>query len=1078
MSEGLPVSSCLDDETLAALVEGRLDDVRRNHAMSHIGRCNDCYDMLADVATALPEFEAAFAVTVPAANVAPARRRRFFIGAAVLSAAAVLVLAVAVPLWRSRAFGARPELAELVSAEPSARPVDGRLTGGFAWAPFDAVRGVASSPSPGVQIAAAHLEQAVSRERSASNLAAFGTSRLLVDDIPAAIAALEEATALDRSRPEYWSDLASAYLARAQTPGMESNLPRALDAVDTAIAERHSLPEAWFNKAVILEKLGLVDQARDAWTTYLGLDPSSSWRAEAEQRRNALGRPAPSSGKILDVEPARQKLFGALLDAWSSRVAAHAPDDETRAALRSAADEIAAASDDRMPADLIASIERASGSAAAKQAMAQGAGAFVRAERAMAKNDFDVATSELAVARPSLQRMRSPLAMVSEYDEAVISYRRAGTDDAYQRLLPLRDAAAAAGYRAIVGRMDWMLGLIDSLQGRQALASTRYNAAVGDFAAAADPANAVTAQALQATVLDALGESDRAWPLRIAAMRATRRSGVFLTASLSASQQGLNRAALVFAETALTIARQAGSAPNIADGLRAEATLHAALGDTAAVPALLAQAHSWVADRQEPAWNRVRAEIALAEAKAARGPEVGGALLAADAAIEYFTQTNARLRLPELYDIRSRLHHRAGNDEAATEDARRGLDILDAERANVARGADQATFEATGRNLAADLTVLVTTGSAADTFGVIDRSRGRDLDSDVRRPTLADVRKALPAATAFIEFVVGDEASCAWIATRDTVHFERIPIGRAALADLIRAAGPPRGDAGAVLTLSRTLMWPIETVARRATRLVIVPDGPLYALSFGALRLETGEYVIARHSVLMAPSALHWMSSTMQLRGFDVPPRNIAAIGAPRLDADRYPGLAALPQAQAEVAEIVDDYPGHALRLEGEQATRAAVIEAASRADVLHFAGHSVVNALVPDASFLALAGAEPSRLTASDIRRLHFSSLRLVVLASCDSATSGRADLDSPLSLSRAFMAAGVPAVVGSLWLASDRASRVLFDGFHREFARTGDAAEALRRAQMTLATSADPTMSAARQWAGFVVTGGSKPE
>jgi CHAT domain-containing protein len=167
-------------------------------------------------------------------------------------------------------------------------------------------------------------------------------------------------------------------------------------------------------------------------------------------------------------------------------------------------------------------------------------------------------------------------------------------------------------------------------------------------------------------------------------------------------------------------------------------------------------------------------------------------------------------------------------------------------------------------------------------------------------------------------------------------------------------------------------------------------------------------------------------------------------------------------------------YGSEATVLKGAAADRSAVVGALGGGSVIHIAAHAVSHAWVSDASYVALAGPAPSRLTAADVRALDLGPAEVVVLAACDTAAGGRPTLDSPLSLSRAFLAAGARAVVGSLWRVSDRATRVLSTRFHEEFVRTGDAALSLQRAQLALATSADQSLNAPRQWGAFVVLGG----
>lgn len=70
--------------------------------------------------------------------------------------------------------------------------------------------------------------------------------------------------------------------------------------------------------------------------------------------------------------------------------------------------------------------------------------------------------------------------------------------------------------------------------------------------------------------------------------------------------------------------------------------------------------------------------------------------------------------------------------------------------------------------------------------------------------------------------------------------------------------------------------------------------------------------------------------------------------------------------------------------------------------------------------------------------------------------------------------MQAGVPTVIATPWDVDDRASRRLLAIFHREFARSGDAARSLRTAQVAMLRSDDPTLRHPDDWAGLVALGG----
>ena len=71
-----------------------------------------------------------------------------------------------------------------------------------------------------------------------------------------------------------WSDLAAAQYAAALA-GRASLYPEALASTDRALAIDGRHAEALFNRALILERLGLRGEARTAWLRYLECNDSS-----------------------------------------------------------------------------------------------------------------------------------------------------------------------------------------------------------------------------------------------------------------------------------------------------------------------------------------------------------------------------------------------------------------------------------------------------------------------------------------------------------------------------------------------------------------------------------------------------------------------------------------------------------------------------------------------------------------------------------------------------------------------------------------------------------------------------------
>jgi CHAT domain-containing protein/tetratricopeptide (TPR) repeat protein len=1077
---------CLEDETLAALIDGGLDESTRREVLWHLDTCQACYDLFIEsTETESDGSEIVPLRTVPAATTAPvstdiltASGRSTFVRSIVAAAALVAIAASTWLFWPAQA-GSRPELRGLVAAVGEIRATEGRLTGGFAWAPLDvATRGgnlVATLPR--VQIAAAELDEAQRNGRSARTLAAYGTSRLVLRDWDAGVAALEEATGLAPDRADFWSDLASAYLARAAMPGRATDVPRALEAAETALALDSSLLEALFNRAVALERLSLKDQARDAWNLYLERDHSSAWRAEAEERLAAMSAPAATTPEA-ELESMRQRFFDRLLPEWG-RAAIDTDGAEALTALRDAAARIDAGSTDTFAGDTVRAIERTLTSRASRTRLARAHAMLGEGQQHHRNRQYDEALASFRGARSAFDGADTPMALVAAFNEGTVHQLRSDLRGAVSVLEPVRAELVRRSYPWMLSRVSSALATIAALEARHSEARAYYDEALRASEGARDLTHRSAVLRYYAATHDATGDAWSGWPLRVEGLSHDRSPGSLLSAGLSASNLGWLHAASVLNNAALAAARHAGVETNVADALRVEALTQARLGNHTGARALLAEARTLVASHPEPSWARLRAEVALAEAQTAAAPDAAAALVSATDALSYFANTAISIRLPEAYLVRAQLHRHLQDVASATADIHAGLAVVRATRHTLRPGLQQAQFDEVGRRLANELVSLAASDDEADrAFAAVEESRGRDLrDVAADAVGIDRLREVMPRNVGLAEYVVTDESTYLWVVSPRGRRFHRIDAGRDLLAKLVRDVTPPRAEPEAAARLANLLLSDVTAALAADDTLVIVPDGPLHALPFTLLPAGAGERLIDRHAIVMSPSASHWLDATERLAPLQDRPRSVVALGNPSLDRAEYPRLETLPLAELESHAVAGHYPQPAGTFVGDAATREALLDGIRTADVTHFAGHAVVNASLDDASYLALAGRAPSRLTAQELRQLQGVRSRLVVLAACESADGSGRLQSGPMSLSRALLAAGVPTVVANVWPVSDRASRLLFDAFHEMYARTGDAPVALRHAQRLLASSPDATLSAPRQWAGFVVMGGVSP-
>jgi CHAT domain-containing protein len=156
----------------------------------------------------------------------------------------------------------------------------------------------------------------------------------------------------------------------------------------------------------------------------------------------------------------------------------------------------------------------------------------------------------------------------------------------------------------------------------------------------------------------------------------------------------------------------------------------------------------------------------------------------------------------------------------------------------------------------------------------------------------------------------------------------------------------------------------------------------------------------------------------------------------------------------------------------GTNATRLRLL---GGAPVMHVAAPSYRNELYPSLSRLVLND-EPGRrysgaVKSDEIARRPMTTTRLVVLDEIRARQSYRTA--GSFDLATAFLAAGVPAVLGTLPGADESATRELMVGFHREVAGQASAAEALSRVQRNALKQNGGRLGA---WTALVIYGSDR--
>ena len=397
--------------------------------------------------------------------------------------------------------------------------------------------------------------------------------------------------------------------------------------------------------------------------------------------------------------------------------------------------------------------------------------------------------------------------------------------------------------------------------------------------------------------------------------------------------------------------------------------------------------------------------------------------------------------------------------------------------------------------------------------------------------TLDEVQqRLLDDDTVLLEYVLGDERSYVWVATRSSLlSFELAPrqeieASARKLHELIASRQMIYGESVATRTerqakadaqipaqtdlLSKLILGPLAGKLEKK-RLLVVADGALQYVPFQMLTApDTGNYLLQKYEIVNLPSAstLALLKSVAANRKpasksvavladpvFEVDdPRVVSNIKSIRpssndvhlasRDAGISPDGAQIPRLIASGAEadgIIAMAPWYTgFKAVGFDANREIVFgPQLANYRIIHFATHGLINSERPELSGIVLSlfdsEGHPQNgfLRLHDIYNLHLPA-DLVVLSACSTGLGKDVRGEGLIGLTRGFMYAGASGVIASLWKVDDDATAELMKQFYEALFQKGMApAAALRYAQLTL--SQNKRWQSPYYWAGFVIQG-----
>jgi CHAT domain-containing protein len=1065
----------------------------RDRVARHVLRCGECKDVIEAISHHWEEAGGKRSEAAP--------HRWVAIAAGVLVA---VLLGAGGTIWWLWPGRGQSGIADLVKAAQGRRLVEARLSGGFAWAPVSDVRGGPSSVDPG-RLAIAGVAARLRGTLGAADLQGddhtLGIAYLLLGSPDEAVTKLDAAAEALPEDPIVLSDLAAGRIELGKSTAHARDFLRALDLAERALAKSPALVEARFNKALALEAIGLKDAAIEAWDDYAKADRGTPWATEAQSRAKRLREiPKPelwdryaeafaracTSNDVPGIETLMrghpQEASEALmtgLGRWADLLLAGDPSAAN--ALDATANGAAVMTrivGDPLVEDAVAEI-KSSATAASTRQLAEAHRDLAHGRAALDDMRTAEASRLLALASAQLGKVQSPYRDVAELYRFSCEYYIGPAPDFASRIAVLIRRHPEANKSLVGSRARWLEGLASSVAGTTTQTLSSLAAASQGLSALGFSADAAFVRSVEATVLWMLGRWDLAWDkqraafMELAAISDARRAQVVIgAAAKQAELQGERFAALTIGRAVLAKSKEHDSAFDRCDGLAWFASAAERAGQDAEAQDALREGRALLDRVADPsARARLDTELSLVESRLIVAQNPAEAIVAADRAIAWLQSVHKENFLAEAYGIRARAKERAGDIEGAARDYMLALGAVERQRNLIDDRLLQTSFVDTAWELARDIVRFeVDRGQTSRALALADRIRATSVSPPeklapelARNPVEALVRQ-LPPDRAVLFYEVLDQKTIVWVVRSTGVQTTVIPIEERALDQMVDSFRRELSqDSKATADQSARRLFaqvvaPLTAQIQGISSIVIVPDGRLHTVPWGALREVNGHRWIEDVAIAVAPSLRCLLGPAHA--PVDGAVLRVVAVGNPAFDRSAYPGLPDLPAA-AEEARTIGGLYRDSVVVTGSAATPERVLAESLRAQVLHVAAHAIPAGVDPDRSLIVLAPggaiAPEGGLTARDLRGRDMRNLRLAILAGCRSGEGPLSRIEGPLTLARPLLEDGVANVIVTIWDLPDEASASIMVPLHRALREGVEPIDALRRAQLSCWTAPD---------------------
>ncbi|HXN71348.1 MAG TPA: CHAT domain-containing protein [Candidatus Acidoferrales bacterium] len=943
-------------------------------------------------------------------------------------------------------------------------------------------------------------------------LQANGRSELLEGEFDLAAQNFERALESEPNSSALLIDLAVARFESAEVSGSATDYGRAIDLLTRALGQEPDNATALFDRAVILGKLRLYQQAIDDWNHYLRLDPIGSWADDARVRLSEIQETIRKQSRsylaplLSPLQLAALKSGGRhavdmrveeyllqcvqvwLPDLFSVHRRNTAERTEMLAGVGSISEITRVEHNDPWLGDLL----KASSAGDLSSALQS----LSKASQANDRGDYPVALRESKRASKVFRRSHSDAGDLRARFETVFALQLSRKDDACLRVSGQSDQEARRhSYRWLEIQFEIEKAICRGLSGDMGNAVGMVSQSVESAKGSRYDSLYLRATALSADLAAEMGDEVSAWRRASAGLNqfwsGTYRpmAGYNLYTELDSVAESMNQRCfevfilqqavsllqndpdfLLRAEAYRRLAGVAAAAemPDIAEeAYRTSSTLLSQTAKTEASEQDRVEDEEWIAslETQRGALDAAKHRLDALEESIRRAP---------NRYVEvHFYQTRGELELRRSEWLAAR--RSLDSAVVASEYTRNGL-VSDDERI-AWKQATSATYH--------DLVELeFRTGNVREAFEVWERYKGSSLPSnsdsqsfgsrnvDLRATHHTDlVSNRLRSLTraSILSYAVFRDGLAIWVSDDRGIFARWLAISPSALSAAARNFRELCSDPGSDRTVLRgsgqnlyaVLIRPIESLLAPGRTIIVETDPDLGEIPMKALLDPDGRYLGERYPVVWS-LGLYFQAQLNPESLYSVDSEATVVATGSGVGSDRSP----LPDVTNEARAVASHF-SQATLIENSDVTLAKVKSALDRSQIFHFAGHF---ASVGGKTGLLLAAAKGNETQVFDVDSLskgRRENLRLVVLSACTSALGSGGNADDKDALVRGFLRIGASHVIASQWAVDSGTTTQFMERFYRELLGSTSASQALWRTEASV-RSVDAT-SHPYYWSAF---------